>query len=301
MPSGHFTFTVQARKNGGSWSKAAQLPITVAIPWWRNIGVIAIAAIALLLCFYVIIRGLVQRVETRKRRQLLLINKMNYLKQQALGALINPHFVFNAMNSIQHYLNRADTAKANKYLANFAGLIRVTLEHAQEAFIPLDVEMARLNLYLSLEQLRTGPDLQFSVEIDDRLTAQKCYIPNMVLQPYVENAIWHGIVPKDAPGMLRVSCALSEPDLITVRIVDDGVGYQSGVARTNTSDHKSLGMMLTAERLALFQKLLDKTCRVDVETLLDEAGEPSGTSVIITFPFLTNEDAWRRMEQLYAV
>lgn len=297
LPPGTFRFVVSARKNGGVWGKAAVLPITVATPLWRQPWIIGLSALLGLLLLYLIIRALVGRIERRKRRQLLLFNKMLYLKQQALGALINPHFIFNAMNSIQHYLNRADNKKANKYLADFAGLIRLTLQHAQDAFIALDTEVARLQLYLSLEQLRTGPDLQFRIELDEQLKHRQCLIPNMVLQPYVENAIWHGIIPKDAPGMLLIRCALSEPSIITVEISDDGVGYSEEAAKGKPG---SLGMSLTAERLELLQRLFDKTYTVSVRTLKDANGKAAGTTVKLVLPCLSSQQEWEALEKGYA-
>jgi ligand-binding sensor domain-containing protein len=301
LPSGAYRFLVSVRRNGGAWSQAAVLPINVATPLWRNGWFILVAILLFTLLLYIIIRAIVKRVEERKRGQLLLFNKMLYLKQQALGALINPHFIFNAMNSIQHYLNRSDSAKANMYLADFAGLIRLTLQHGQDAFIELNTEVARLRLYLSLEQLRTGPDLQFDITVDAQLQGKSLYIPNMVLQPYVENAIWHGIIPKDSPGKLLVSFSRLPHGLIEVKVQDDGLGYDPAALHdTIAARHKGLGMSLTEERLALFQSLMDKDFSVKVQAVNGINGEPTGTIVRITLPWIASMDEWQALEQRYA-
>ena len=215
---------------------------------------------------------------------------MVYLKQQALSALMNPHFIFNCMNSIQHFLNKNENTLANSYLADFSHLIRMTLEDAQAAFIPLDKELERINRYLSLEQLRFGEDLTYSLSIDPSLQTQSVHIPNMILQPYIENAIWHGIMPKNKPGCIKISFAKEKNAGMKITIEDDGVGLNFKTRKNKSQQH--WGLKLTQERLALLQALLHQY----YEVMLHSKPNGTGTIVTITLPLNPDANIFARME-----
>src|SRR5690606_34772303 len=141
----------------------------------------------------------------------------------ALSALINPHFIFNCLNSVQYYLNKNQNNLANEYLADFAKLIRLTMEQSQETFITLQEETERLELYLSLEKLRLQEKLSWKLTVDPALDKLNVKIPNMILQPYVENAIWHGIMPKKTGGSITLSINKQSESELKIMIEDDGV------------------------------------------------------------------------------
>jgi len=223
-----------------------------------------------------------------ENKELELQSKMIHLRQQALGALINPHFIFNCLNSVQHYLNRNDKDLANRYLAQFGRLIRLTLEYAQEMYIPLTVEMERLNLYLELEKLRCGELLNYKVTVDKNLLRSNLKIPNMILQPYVENAIWHGIMPKESVGYLSVDIVKQNSDEIKITIEDDGLGIGNrALAVKNTSGKRiSVGMVLIKERLELFKKAGNRNYEVRITDKLSSGMGNSGTIIELDFPIL---------------
>lgn len=288
LPPGHYKFVVNARLINGTWSKDVVLPIVVATPFWRTWWFISLAVILAVALIYFLLKWRITATEARKRRQLHTINKIIYLKQQALSALINPHFIFNCMNSIQHYLHKQDHELANIYLSDFASLIRMTMQNAQEVFIDLQKEIERLKLYLGLERLRIGEEnLAYEIIVDQRLDTYEVRIPNMILQPYIENAIWHGIMPKNGQGKIWIRFEMIDEKNLKISIQDDGVGIKKTTDKNPA--HKSLGMKLTETRLELLHKLLDEYYKVSVHPVIDADGKTTGTIVEIFLPYKPDE------------
>jgi sensor histidine kinase YesM len=237
-------------------------------------------------------RWRITKREAKKREQIELSNKVTYLKQQALSALINPHFIFNCMNSIQMYLYNNDNFNANIYLADFASLIRSTMENAQEAFIDLEKEIARITIYLKLEQFRFGQGLQYTISLDSMLAGRTVRIPNMIIQPYVENAIWHGIIPNNGIGKIGIDISLQPDNLIRITISDDGVGLgKARVLNSSKSEKRSYGMSLTKERLDLLRQLTGQFYHVKASEIISDEGKVAGTVIEIFLPLDPNEVA----------
>ncbi|MGY0041416.1 sensor histidine kinase [Pedobacter sp. NJ-S-72] len=136
-------------------------------------------------------------------------NKILMLEQQALQAMMNPHFVFNVMNSIQHYINTKDTSSANKILTGFARLIRKNLDICTKSFISIEEEIEYLSLYLTLEKKRFGEKFNYTIHVSEEIDQDETMIPSMILQPYIENAIWHGLMPKEDGG--KISIVIKNP------------------------------------------------------------------------------------------
>lgn len=291
LAPGRYSFTLQARVNGGEWGNPVDLTITIPVVFWKTGWFIFLCVVAGSWIFYYLIKWQLFRKQKKKNEALEIQGKMIHLRQQALGALISPHFIFNCLNSIQHYLNRNDRDLANRYLARFGRLIRLTLEYAQEMYIPVSVESDRLNLYLELEKLRCGDLLNYQVDIDSSLLSSNIRIPNMILQPYVENAIWHGIMPKQTPGSLLVKILKQDTNEIRVSIEDDGVGITGEAVETenNSSKHISFGMNLIRERLELFKKSSNRNFEVKVIDRSSINPGISGTIIQLNLPVLQNQ------------
>src|SRR6185369_7263109 len=137
----------------------------------------------------------IRRERREKTRQLMLRSRMLQLEQQALNANMNRHFIFNALNSIQYYINRQDRIAANRYLTSFAKLIRKNLDASQTDTTTLAEELSRLDLYLVLEHMRFKDKFRYTITIAPAVDTYRVELPAMMLQPYVENSIWHGILP----------------------------------------------------------------------------------------------------------
>ncbi len=201
------------------------------------------------------------------------------------------------MNSIQYYLHNHDNELANAYLADFARLIRMTMEDAVKAFITLEKEISRLTLYLSLEQLRFGDDLSYEIRVDPLVMTADVYIPNMILQPYIENAIWHGIMPKKSPSKLLILISAEENEQVKITIEDDGVGFRQEHTQQPAFKKGSFGKQITEDRLDLLNKLLGKHYSVTTRPGVDANGEPRGTIVEILITARPLVDAFSQIEQ----
>jgi ligand-binding sensor domain-containing protein len=190
---GNYAFEVSAKTEDSEWSKPAKVSFTIQKHFWQTWAFIIVL---LVLGAYVLYRIAVRITKTQKNKeqeQLLLKNKILMLELQALQAMMNPHFVFNVMNSIQHYINTKNTSSANKVLTGFAKLIRKNLDICTKSYISLEEEIEYLNLYLRLEKYRFGDKFSYYINIDEDLDTEEILIPSMILQPYLENAIWHGM------------------------------------------------------------------------------------------------------------
>lgn len=277
LPSGSYRILLNARRGNGPWTKDVVLTVTIATPFWKTWSFFLLLGLVLV----TIVVAVIKTVEARRRKQLVLRNKMAYLKQQALSALINPHFMFNCLNSIQYYLDANENDKANAYLADFAHLIRLTLDDAQKVYISLDKELSRIEFYLQLEQLRFGDELKYHIDLDTTLDTKNTYIPNMILQPYVENAIWHGIMPNRGKGNIWLSFKKGNDRELQIIVQDDGVGlnYKKDDEKIREGHY---GMSLTEERLKLLNRLSDERFGVHAVEILDEHGKVRGTRIEIT-------------------
>ena len=176
------------------------------------------------------------------------------LEQQALQAMMNPHFVFNVMNSIQHYINTKDTSSANKILTGFARLIRKNLDICTKSFISIEEEIEYLSLYLSLEKKRFGEKFNYTITVAGDIDQDETMIPSMILQPYIENAIWHGLMPKEEGGKIEIIIGHIDSGELLIRIIDDGIGIENAL-RDKKDKHESKGMSLTQERINLINQI----------------------------------------------
>jgi LytS/YehU family sensor histidine kinase len=184
------------------------------------------------------------------------MHQMAELELQSLRTQLNPHFMFNSLNAIQELILLEDNERSHIYLSRFSKLLRILLENATLPFIPLSKEISFLNLYLSLENLRI-PDLTFSIETDPSIDPEVLLIPNMMLQPYIENAIWHGLSHRKANRQLQISIGKTDAAIVC-SIRDNGVGRKRATELKNSfrRGHNSRGMELLSKRFSILSKEL---------------------------------------------
>jgi LytS/YehU family sensor histidine kinase len=213
--------------------------------------------------------------------------KMGEFERIALRAQMKPHFIFNALSSIQTFILESDLKNADRYISKFARLIRLILESSKMPTILLEDELHMLKLYIEIEQMRLENKFEYSIEVNPGVNAKSIRISSMLLQPFVENAIWHGISPKEGKGKLLISIVQSKT-CIYCTIEDDGVGRSHAAEQNKLPGHKSMGMMITEKRLNLLhrRKILKKQL-FQVEDL-KKNGLAVGTRVNICIPFETN-------------
>jgi ligand-binding sensor domain-containing protein/two-component sensor histidine kinase len=288
LPQGEYTFQVRGSRNGHRWGPETSFGFHIAPPFWMRWWFFLIGALALgALAFAVMRFRSVRRARHEKTRQLMLRSRMLQLEQQALNANMNRHFIFNALNSIQYYINRQDRTAANRYLTSFAKLIRKNLDASRTDTTTLAEELERLDLYLVLEHMRFKDKFAYQVVIDPAVDTHRIELPAMMLQPYVENSIWHGILPTERPGLVSITVEPSVPGHVRITIMDDGIGVEASRERKNGhgSDHISRGIEITKGRADVLRRLDLADIRITgPDQLHDGQGQPSGTSVTIELP-----------------
>ncbi len=201
-------------------------------------------------------------------------------KLMALRSVMNPHFLFNSLNSIQYFIAKNEREQALNYLSLFSKLIREVLNSSVNATIPIAKELKILKYYLELESLRFDHKFEVVFDIPETLDTENIEIPSLLIQPYVENAVIHGLYNKESSGKLSISL-LNNDKLLKCIIEDDGIGREEAlrIKKQNPILHKSVGMMVTKERLDIINKT--NNVSVNVHDLCDEAGKPEGTRVEI--------------------
>jgi len=203
----------------------------------------------------------------------------------ALRSQMNPHFIFNSLNSIQHYIHSYQREAAESYLSGFAILIRQILDNSAKSVIPLSDELNTIEGYLKLEKARFGERLTYEIIVDENLDIENILVPSMLIQPYIENAILHGLTPKPQGGKITIQLKQS-PEVIICIIKDNGIGRQKAIElkKRKKTSNKSYGMSITQTRLGILNQNSDFPVSVNITDLFDEKNEPSGTQIEILMP-----------------
>jgi tetratricopeptide (TPR) repeat protein len=207
------------------------------------------------------------------------------LEMMALRAQMNPHFIFNCLNSINRFILKNESEAASDYLTKFSKLIRLILQNSQAKSVCLENELEALRLYMDMEVSRFEEHFEYQISYDPELEIEHLEVPPLIIQPYVENAIWHGLMHKGDKGHLSIELH-REKNTLYCQITDDGVGRKRAaeLKSKSASKNKSLGMQITAHRLELINALNETATTVEVTDLVDSSGEACGTSVVLKIP-----------------
>ncbi len=206
----------------------------------------------------------------------------NLLALKSLRSQMNPHFIFNALNSVNSFISLNDERTANRYLSDFALLMRAVLENSEEDFIPLEKEIDLLKMYTKLEQCRCKDQFDYQIIVDKVVDVEAYQIPPMLLQPYIENAVWHGLRYKEDKGFLEIKIANKSTSEITISVTDDGIGRQRSkeLKTANQKKQNSKGMNNIKKRVSILNQMYRDKISVDIEDLDSE--RDSGTCVVVT-------------------
>jgi ligand-binding sensor domain-containing protein len=288
LPSGDYELQLQATNRFGVDSRPLSIRFTVATPFWKTVWFNATVLLLFLFATWLFVTLRIKQIRQRQARQNELTRRMTETEHMALQAQMNPHFIFNCLNSIQQYIFDQDTFNANKYITGFAKLIRATLHNSSKTFISLSEEVSYLSTYLSLEKIRFKDKMDYRIEVDQALQGQleAIQIPPMLIQPYVENSLRHGLRHRSGNGGSILIKVLQEGDKIAFVIEDNGIGRERA-ARYKTREHieyQSKGMSLTADRIRLINSVNQESIGVEVVDLKNGQNEAGGTRVIIRFP-----------------
>ncbi len=243
------------------------------------VGLMSVTIISVFLLLFLRQRQLKKRAEEKTES----VHRMAELEMQSLRSQLNPHFMFNSLNSIQTLILKEDSDRSQSYLSRFARLLRMLLENAEKPFVPLQKELDFLQLYLSLESLRV-PDLQYSISTDPTLNTEQTLIPNMILQPYVENAIWHGLSYKETDKQLQIRIS-RDNGTIKYEIEDNGVGRKKAEELKSLfrKQHQSKGMELLSKRFKLLNGEYNSSIETNITDVI-KSNEIAGTLVTIKVP-----------------
>ncbi len=230
-----------------------------------------------------------RNLEKEVKKQLLEIEMANKeLKRQTLSAQINPHFIFNVLNSIQSYLLQEKYSLAETYLSKFSKLIRFYLQSSFKKFVVLREEVDAINSYLNIERMRTDNRFDFKIHISDDIDINHFEIPSLVILPFLENAVWHGVLNKEGQGLIKIQLLKSD-SIIDVTIIDDGVGIEYAKKHHKKSSGNSVGIHITEQKIKLLNEIYNSDYKFSITDLgVVSKGRIHGTEVNFTIPFQEN-------------
>ncbi|MBA2612724.1 MAG: histidine kinase [Bacteroidetes bacterium] len=288
IPPGSYSFIVAAKNNDGYWSShPAIIYFKILQPWWKTWLFIVFAAIVAMAIIGLIFKYRLNAIKKRERLKAIHQAKLSIAELKALRSQMNPHFIFNAINSVQYFITNNDPMSSQKYLSKFARLIRYVVDNSKPSVIPLTKELEALYLYLDLELLRFENKFEYIVNVNKSIDVENVQIPSMLIQPYVENAIWHGLMHKDTTGKIKIEINITDNVLICI-VEDNGIGRKKAqeiLREKNNEFHKSVGMSITQERLDIINQQYNSNLTVTVIDLEDSVGNAIGTRVELNLPF----------------
>ncbi len=289
LPGGDYIFQLQAANNEGTWNtRMLEMPVHVSTPWWLTwwfrIGFILLVA-GLTWLFY---RFRINQIRKKEKLKSQYEKKLANVEMTALLAQMNPHFLFNSLNSIDSYIIRNESKKASEYLNNFARLMRLILQNSRSNYISLKDELETLELYMQMERLRFKDKFEYEILVDKQVDTSAIVIPPMLIQPYVENAIWHGLMHKHdgVAGKVEVIVGKQNDSLFCV-VQDNGIGREKAEelkAQKSANHKRSMGMQITRDRVEMINKLYNTNTTIKITDLKDQAGNAKGTRVELVIP-----------------
>lgn len=290
LKPGTYFFRVKAANSDDLWSnEEAKLKITIRPPWWKTRLFYFFCFLTFLVIVYSIYRFRVNQV---KKKEAFLRKEAEYKKLVAenrtavLRLQMNPHFIFNSMNSISSFILKEDIDSAYDYLGMFAALIRKILDLSEKHLISLSEEIELLEQYLDIESLRLPDKFEYDFILMDQIDPYETRIPTMILQPFVENAIWHGVSRKKNQGLIKIAFE-KKGDQLWCSVEDNGVGRSSAAQfQKKQKKHESKASSITEQRLELLANDESPPSSLEIIDLVDDKGRAAGTKVILKIPLL---------------
>jgi len=286
MPSGEYEFVMSMNSMNDRNTPKAQrsINITVLPPIWETWWFRSLMAVFSLLILFFLIRNRLKQVREKEQLQ----TRIAENKMAALVGQMKPHFIFNSLQSVNRFILKENRKQASEYLGQFSGLIRLMLENSRNTQHTLEEEINFLKLYLRVESQRFSTAFQYDIVMDDKMDVYNIDIPTMMLQPFVENAIWHGVSHKES-GIGSIAISINKKDeLLQCHIEDNGIGRKKAaeIAKQMGKSHKSRALLIVQERLQLLFPEQQHLCDISYTDLMDENGVASGTKVSISLPLI---------------
>jgi hypothetical protein len=278
LPSGNYTFRVKLE--GQPDNSEDTVHIFVDRPFWKERWFIGIVVLMLGISIYALYRLRLKIIREEERVKSELKQQLSDMEMKALRAQMSPHFLFNSLNSINRYIVKSDPETASLYLTKFSKLMRLILENSHHKVITLEQELNALKLYMELEALRFNNKFKYTLSVNESISPMTVGVPPMIIQPFIENAIWHGLLHKNSPGLLEIKIDAFESGIQCI-ILDNGVGRKKAaeLKSKSISRDKSYGMKITTDRLKMSND--SSVSAVEIVDLADESGNALGTKVIL--------------------
>jgi hypothetical protein len=286
LPSGEYVLEMQAINKFDVHSQVLTTPFTIEKLLHEKTGFRVLIGLLFLAVTGLLVSLIIRRIRKREQEKTVISKRIGELEQLSRKAQMNPHFIFNSLNSIQQYVMDADVAGANKFISGFSRLIRQTLDFSSKPEISLEEELDYLTNYLELEKTRLEDAFSWSVFIDESVLPSDYYIPPMILQPFVENSVRHGLrFRKDRGGKVTITVKREKDSLICI-LEDNGIGRKAAMQYKSITpiNYQSKGLSLTADRITMFNKEHEQKITMRIDDLEDDFHNSMGTRVTISFP-----------------
>jgi LytS/YehU family sensor histidine kinase len=286
LPSGDYQLQLQAINKFDVASKIVTVTFGIEKLLYEKTWFRILIALLFLSATGLLVWLIIRRVKRREQEKTSFIKQISELEQLSRKAQMNPHFIFNSLNSIQQYVMDADVAGANKFISGFSRLIRQTLDFSSKAEISLEEELDYLTNYLELEKTRLEDAFTWEVIIEKDVKPSDYHIPPMILQPFVENSVRHGLrYRKDKDGKVTINIKKEHNYLVCI-LEDNGIGRKAAMKHKSVSpiNYQSKGLSLTADRISMFNKESLHKITLHIDDLEDDANNALGTRVTINFP-----------------
>lgn len=282
LPPGSYTLELMGINNNGVRTPVKSVyTFEIEEPFWQKWWFITLEILMAIGLVWLIISLRVQKIKRDEKRQTQMNKRLSELQLTSLRARINPHFIFNAINGVQRYVLQKEKFETYAYLTKFSQLMRLILSNANRERLSLKEELESIQLYVEVEQLRFENKFEFSCQVDSTLDQGELSIPSMIIQPFIENAIWHGIMPLPEDKKGRIELELKEKSgELHIRIQDNGIGRSASGKLKKDVHHQSLGLQLTAERLELIDRNVKNNYgRILISDVMDANHNVLGTCV----------------------
>jgi len=312
---GEYELIVAASTNGKIWYETKYpVQLTIHPPFWKTWWFIGLSGLGIISVLFFLQkrreRILHVKEEEKLQKQKLVSENLQYkleanqaqlavlenerkaatAKLQSMRLQMNPHFLFNALNSIQQMIMTGNEEKATLYLSKFSKLLRMVLTHSDREVVTLKEEIEMLKLYIELEALRFEDTFTYTIDIENGIDLNDNKVPTLLIQPFVENAIWHGLLHKEGMRSLKIRFVDKETESLQCVIEDNGIGREAARAfakKSSQNNHTSKGVSVAEERLKIFNEHNNDSSKLEILDLKNGNGEASGTKVIITLPNLS--------------
>jgi ligand-binding sensor domain-containing protein len=284
LAPGKYIFHLKAVDQfGNGIQQQIEFPVRIAPPFWKTWWFRVLFLLTIAGLIYWLFKRRIRDIQSKSA----LRQQMTELEAKALRAQMNPHFIFNSLNAIQELIVTKNFKEAYLYLSSFSKLLRMVLNNSEKNFIPLSSEIEMNKLYLSLESLRFKQSFHYEIRVDPAIDEESCLVPALLLQPFLENAIWHGLLQKEGEKNLLLSYHLGGIYLVCV-IEDNGIGRSRAreikAGKLGAVHFESKGMSLSEQRIETLGRELNQRFSIQVEDLMDVSGKAAGTRVTVLLP-----------------